>query len=81
MVSTLPRMTFADKLWHARWRVASGHKSGRWRVVRRFYPPLEPAPGLPAFQEAEGKSGRTLLFRYRANAQKLADRLNAGLDG
>lgn len=65
-------MTDADRAWHATWRPASGHPSGKWRVVRQFFPPLAPAPSEPRFQELNGPSGKIRLFRSRAAAERAA---------
>ena len=64
--------TLSDKMKHACWRPASGHPSGRWRVVRQFIPPLKPAPGAPAFQTATGKTGRVRLFKTYGAAHRAA---------
>ena len=58
-------MTADDLAYHAKWQPASGHPGG-WRVVR----------GLCPMEELNGPSGRRLLFRSRAAAQKRADALN-----
>lgn len=67
-----PAMTDEDRARHATWQPASGHPSGKWRVVRQFFPPLAPAPGEPRFQELNGPSGKIRLFHSRAAAERAA---------
>lgn len=69
-------MTLENKHFHVQWRAASGHPSGRWRVCRQFFNPLNPAPGKPRFQEAEGPKGNTRLFKTFEAADKVAKILN-----
>jgi hypothetical protein len=69
-------MTDDDRAYHARWRPASGHPSGRWRVCRRFIPPLEPEKGEPNFQEARGPRGRVRYFKTFESASRAAHILN-----
>jgi hypothetical protein len=71
-------MSEENLMSHAKWKPASGHAGG-WRVVRQFFPPLEPPEGGSPFEEACGPSGRLRLFRTIEAAQKAADALN-GLD-
>ena len=60
----LQEIDVLDPYWKL-WKPASGHPSG-WRVVRG-YSPLE---------EICGKTGRVILFKSMATAQKRADKLN-----
>lgn len=69
-------MTLEQCKWHARWRAASGHPSGRWRVCREFFLPLKPPPGTFRFQEACGPKGHVRLFKSEAAARKAAKILN-----
>ncbi|MBK6616292.1 hypothetical protein [Ottowia sp.] len=51
---------------NTQWHVASGHRSGRWRVVR----------GVSPMHELVGARGRTRLFANMDTAQQKADALN-----
>lgn len=75
-----PIMTPEDAAWHATWRPASGHPSGRWRVVREFFTPLTPPPGQPTFQTACGANGHDRLFKTYDAALHAARVLNAADD-
>lgn len=63
----------AAPLRDAIWRPASGHPSGRWRVMRD-------KPGYTgrgsSMEEACGPSGKLRLFKTQAAAQRVADALN-----
>lgn len=54
-----------DASYWGQWHASSGHPGG-WRVTR----------GLSPVEELEGKTGKLILFRSCAAAQKRADELN-----
>ncbi len=56
-----------DTAYHSKWRPASGHPSGKWRVWKEY----------PNPQELEGSKGKLLLFKSYESAQKRADYLNS----
>lgn len=58
-----------DHAFHARWRPASGHVSGRWRVCRELFQ----GRGL---ETASDSRGRARLFKTEAAAQAVANYLN-----
>jgi len=58
-----------DHAFHAHWRPASGHVSGRWRVCREMFH----GQGL---ETATDRRGRARLFKTEAAAKAVADYLN-----
>lgn len=64
------QMSADDLALHAMWRPASGHPSGRWRVVRQFL-------GDRGFQEFSDRRGRPILYKTREAAIRRAVRLQA----
>jgi len=58
-------LTPEDIKYHNTWKPASGQPGG-WRVVR----------GISPLQEHNGPSGRLVLFKSMAAAQRRADELN-----
>lgn len=59
------------------WEPASGHPSGRWRVVRNYAKHGLRTPDGAGLQELERHDGsRPILFGSASAARRRADRLN-----
>lgn len=62
---TLVKMTQADIDYHATWRAASGHPTGKWRVCRQLFD----GRGLQTLCD---RRGRDILFHTYEAAERRA---------
>jgi len=62
-------LTPAEVKFHSMWHPASGHKSGKWRVVRQFFDER-------GVQTLCGVNGESRLFKTFEVAYRQASKLN-----